>query len=251
MYLIAKLFAFILVPANWVWLLLILITIFRKKRWVKKLYFLLFAIIIIGTNPFLHHWAVWHWQTKTPALPNKQQYGAIILLGGMVGFDKENRGYFGFTADRFLQTAKLYHSGYAPTIIVAGGSNNILRKQPAEADFVANELIATGIKKEAIFIENKSVNTFENAKNSKRLIDSLHLLPPYLLVSSAVHLPRATQLFEKLNLKVVPHAAAYDAIPQKWYFTDAIIPSISLLDKWGSLLKEISGLYIYKLSGKA
>ncbi|MFY8004235.1 MAG: YdcF family protein [Chitinophagaceae bacterium] len=145
----------------------------------------------------------------------------------------------------------MYHSGFAPTIIVAGGSNNVLRKQPAEADFVANELMACGVKKEAILIENKSVNTYQNAINTKKLIDSLHLQPPYLLVSSAVHLPRAISLFEKIGLKVTPHAAAYDAIPQKWYFTDAIIPSISLLDKWGSLLKEISGLYIYKLSGKA
>ncbi|MFY8004236.1 MAG: hypothetical protein ACOVNR_05310 [Chitinophagaceae bacterium] len=102
MYLIAKLFAFALVPANWVWLLLILIIVFRKKRWVKKLYFLLIAIVLIGTNPFLHHRAVWLWQTKTPALPEKKNYSAIILLGGMVGFDKDKRGYFGYTSDRFL-----------------------------------------------------------------------------------------------------------------------------------------------------
>ncbi|MFZ8477648.1 YdcF family protein, partial [Staphylococcus aureus] len=85
----------------------------------------------------------------------------------------------------------LYHEGKIEKILVTGGNGNLFLNEPDESSFLEKEFIRNGVKKEDIILEKKSRNTYENAIFSKKILDSLKLKPPYILITSASHMPRS------------------------------------------------------------
>ena len=107
-----------------------------------------------------------------------------------------------------------------------------------------------GIPDSAIEIENRSKNTFENGLYTKHLLDSLNIHEPVVLVTSAVHIERAEQVFKKCGIEVVPFPCDYDIVNVKQYITDYFWPNIEIISKWKLLLKEWVGIAEYKFRGK-
>ena len=208
-------------------------------------------IFVFFSNPFLYKYLVTLWQPMVTILPSNTSYEAGILLGGMAGFDKNEHGYFGSSADRFIQAANLYHQGIIKKIIVSGGTGTIDQTKPAESPFLQSQLMANGVKETDIIIDSRSRNTFENAIFSKQIIDSSKFQPPFILITSAIHMKRSISVFNKAGLDCIPFPCDYKVIATKFSIDNLIIPDISLLKEWGFFLKEIIGLYAYKLTGKA
>lgn len=190
------------------------------------------------------------WQEEV-ALPNKK-YAAGILLGGLSKTDRHNNFYFSSEADRFIQTTKLFQTGVISNIIVTGGNSSIVEsKKTPEAIHLRNELLLQGIPDSNIFIEYNSRNTYENAIYTKRLLDSLKLPSPYVLITSSMHMRRAKAVFNKAGIEVIPYSASFKEIDRDKIINDFIVPSIDVLSNWNSFLKEIVGLFVYRLTGKA
>ncbi len=250
-FIISKLFSFILIPSNWLLLLIIARWTARNRQLKKRLLIALLSIFFFFSNEVIFNEFEYHWQVNNTTIDSTKLYDAGIVLGGMNGFDKNKKGFFSESSDRFIQTIKLYHSKKIKKIIVSGGSGNLLQEEPREADFIVAEMINCGVQPADIFIENNSKNTFENAVKSKKILDSLQLKPPFILVTSANHLPRALLVFKKANLAVLPYPAAFRAFKKDYTFLDYILPNIIILSKWNSLLKEFVGIVIYQLLGKA
>ena len=250
-YILSKVLFFLLIPGNWIGILLLCFWLTKKaatKRWLVRG---MLAVAIIFSNTYLHHKAVLALEVPPIAVDSVHPYQAGIMLGGLAMFDKHEQGFFGSASDRFTQTLKLYKKGVIQKIVITGGSNAVLRKEPSEADFVYKEMLACGVPAADIVKENKSINTFENAVFTKRILDSLHINPPYLLISSATHLRRAVRVFEKAKIPVTPYAAAFEEVDYRLFPSDYLIPDFSLLFKWSTVLKETIGLVVYQLTGKA
>jgi uncharacterized SAM-binding protein YcdF (DUF218 family) len=117
--------------------------------------------------------------------------------------------------------------------------------------FVKQRLTELGIPAERIFTDTSSRNTLENAKFSKKIIDSFHIQGPYLLISSAMHLPRAQMVFKKagINTNLYPCDFISKRISNN-FFEDCILPSSSALNEWDNWIKEIVGTVTYKITGK-
>ena len=105
-----------------------------------------------------------------------------------------------------------------------------------------------GIPDSVILYEDRSSNTAENAINSKKLLETTGLAPPYLLISSARHIPRAGLLFKNAGLKTVAFPCGYSAGREKYRFW-GIIPRFDVLFEWESFLKETVTCFIYKIKG--
>ena len=165
--------------------------------------------------------------------------------------DKNGNGYFAGEADRFIQVLRLYHAGKIRNIAVAAGSSSILRNERIEADFLKEELLAQGIPAENIIAEDRSRNTSENARYILHKLDSMKLPGPYVLVTSAMHMPRALAVFRKQGANVVPYPSSFKEVDYRKTFADYIIPDTGLLSQWSLFLKEMVGLTVYKLLGKA
>lgn len=167
-----------------------------------------------------------------------------------MGFDASGKGYLKNEADRFYEACKLYNAGTIRKIIVSGGT--VQQGVPKEADVIKSEMIAIGIQLQDVITETRSVSTYENAKFSKLVIDSLHIKPPYVLITSALHMPRAQRLFAKAGLMVTPFPCAYDVIKnEKLTANDWLLPDIKILDNWQRFIKEVTGVFIYHMFNKA
>jgi uncharacterized SAM-binding protein YcdF (DUF218 family) len=169
-----------------------------------------------------------------------------IVAGGFASPDTEANGYFNATADRFIQVVKLYNAGKIKHILISGGNGKDTDASFREAAWVKGELLAFRVPDSVIIIEDQSTNTKENARNSKRLLDSLHLTPPYLLITSAYHMPRAKLLFEKSGVPVAAFPCNYGDGMGPFTFSD-VIPGFGVLLAWKVYLKEVLGVFVYSL----
>ena len=250
-FVLSKMLLFLLNPVFWVVLLFVWSYLTKVQTRKRRLRIAALIMLIIFTNPLLFHQALRAWQTERTELRPGQRYSAAIVLGGMSMFDRKRNGYFGDDADRFIQTTRLYHSGVIKKIVVSGGTAAIFIPGVPESDFLYKELLAQGVPDSNIIVENRSRNTFENAQYSKMKLDSLKLPPPYILVTSAMHMPRAKAVFNKAGLHVHGHPAAFKAVSKKWFIDDMLLPSVTVLGSWGRFLKEVAGLLVYRMTGKA
>jgi uncharacterized SAM-binding protein YcdF (DUF218 family) len=248
----SKIFYFLLIPLNWILFLLAASLLINRNQWKRKFRYTSLFIAIIFSNPLLHNSISRWWEPPLTKLPPNAQYSVGILLGGLSMYDAKFNGYFGNNADRFIQTINLYHSGEVKQILISGGQNNVFSKEPTEASFLYSQLIRNGVPKEAIIVESKSRNTYENAIYSKEILDSLHLKPPYVVVTSAQHMPRAMMVFKKAGYaNVIPYPCNYHLLDRPIQLFSSILPDITLLGNWQYLLKELLGVVAYKITGKA
>ena len=80
------------------------------------------------------------------------------------------------------------------------------------------------------------------------MLDAVKLQPPYLLITSAHHIPRATVLFKNAGINTVPYPCSYIAGREN-YRLSGIIPQIEVLMRWEFYIKETGGYWMYKLKG--
>jgi uncharacterized SAM-binding protein YcdF (DUF218 family) len=210
-------------------------------------------MLLFFSNPFFFRLLAKGYERKPVILGENEKYQAGILLGGFVSYNvRTGEAYFSEASDRFIETALLYKTGRISKVIISGGNGYVVKHDFQEASFAKDHLIQLGIPGEDIFTDGLSRNTYQNALNTKKICDSLHFTGPFLLISSAMHLPRAEALFTKQKLAVRSYPC--DFITQNIannFWEDYLVPSAYTLSQWDLLIKEVSGLLIYKIIGKA
>jgi uncharacterized SAM-binding protein YcdF (DUF218 family) len=243
-FVLAKLLVLLVTPANWIIAGLLLLLIIRSKTGKKKTGIALLVFTLLVTNPWLYRMAVLSWQPNPVKI--KGNYPAAILPGGLSGYDREGKGYFGQAADRFIQTANLFHEGVVNYIIVTGGNGHLERNYPPEATFLKEELIRNGVPANRILVDDKSRNTRENAIFTKLLADSMQFTSPCVLVTSAMHMRRCSLEFSNAGIRTIGLPCNYEVIHDRPSFADLLWPDLSLTDKWGRLIKEWIGFIVAK-----
>lgn len=251
-FILSKVLYVFLSPFNWL-LLLFLYWLFTKhKERKRKAGILLLCLFLVFSNPYFIYRITLAWQYPKKELKRDEQYSTGILLAGFVSFEtQKKRGYYGAAADRFIQAVRLYKLGHIKKILITGGSGSIRFQEYKEADFVVGQLKEFGIPEQDILSENQSRNTYENAVYSKKLLDSLQKPPPYLLITSALHMRRSVEVFKKAGIPVTAYPCNFQALQNPKNFSEACIPSFHAFNGWEQFLKEVVGLWVYRFTGKA
>ena len=247
----SKMLSLLLTPVSWIFILLFISFLVKKTTLKKKLNIIAILLTILFSNPLLFNKTVRWWQVKPVEFNKNQRFTTGILLGGLSKFDRNGLGYFTISCDRFIATVQLYHQGYIKKIIISGGSAAILIKEPIEADFLKSQLIRSGVSENDIITDRNSRSTFENAICSKKIIDSLHLSGPFVLITSAFHMPRALKVFKKADIDVIAYPSDFIEIDNPFSIENYLFPKPALLTDWRIILKEIIGTKIYEMTGKA
>jgi uncharacterized SAM-binding protein YcdF (DUF218 family) len=253
MFILLKVLLFFFRPLIWIIVLFVWALLTKSAKRKKILFTTSFILLFFFTNPFIIRQCLAWYEVKPVTLASSAKYNAGILLGGMVSYNQhDQQGYFNAASDRFIQTALLFREGHIGNIIIAAGNGYITKNNFREALFIKQYLVELGIPAETIYTDTSSRNTLENALYSKKLIDSFHIQGPYLLISSAMHLPRAQLVFKKagINAGLYPCDFASKNIGNN-FLGDYILPSSMALNQWDSFIKEIVGIITYKLTGKA
>lgn len=247
-FIFSKLLSVFIDPTAWLIVVVILAAFLKRGKWKKRATIFAIVLFVLFTNNVIYSLVINAWQPAPVTLTKK--YSAGIILGGFTIFDAKGKGYMSETSDRFVATSNLYHSGIIDKIIASGGDGSINQDNPKEADFARYMFIQNGVKEADVFAESRSRNTFENAMFSKHLLDSLHLQPPYVLVTSAFHMPRAAGVFRKAGVDVDIFPCAYQTVKSSFSFGDYIVPSVDNLVHWRTFIREFVGYWIYKITGK-
>jgi uncharacterized SAM-binding protein YcdF (DUF218 family) len=243
----SKITAVLITPGYWILALIIWFVLTKSATVKKRLSIVIILLIFFFGNGYVYSRLVLAWQPKLVTLAGRN-YDIGILLGGIGSFDNYGTGYLNEASDRFTEACVLYKTGKIRKILISAG--NLDRKKPKEADFLAKKMIELGIPAKDILIENNSRTTFENARFTKAKLDSLQFKPPYILITSAMHVPRAKSVFEKAGMEVIPFPTHFSVIERKVRVLD-FIPNVGTIDAWSGFLKEVVGLWGYKLFRKA
>lgn len=235
-------------PFNWIIILVVAGYFLQKILYKRICRIMALCIFLLFSNPALLDWYAKKWQTPPVIIREGMSYSCGIVPGGFASQDAEGNGYFNSTSDRFIQAEKLYKLGEIKHILISGGNGKIDEKSFREGTWVKSQLIIMGIPDSVIFVEDRSNDTFDNARYAKEILDSLQLKSPYLLITSAYHVPRASLIFKNAGVPTVPFPCNYIAGRGNFSFS-SLIPQSSELFCWDTYLREAAGYLWYKYRG--
>lgn len=208
-------------------------------------------LLLFFSNEYIVNKALLFWEEAPVPISDLQANYTAIVLTGVTESNKspKDRIYYNKGADRVLHTLQLYKVHKIKSIIISGGAAVVIGKQIPEAESLKNTFLTAAIPLNAMILETKSRNTRENALFTKKLIDSLGLKGPFLLVTSAFHMKRAKGCFKKAGIDVTAYPVDYYSTDGKFTPDYLIIPSERALSKWSLLIHEILGYSVYRMMG--
>jgi uncharacterized SAM-binding protein YcdF (DUF218 family) len=240
-------------------LIILALVLHKRRRWQRALLVSAFVLLWLGGNRWvafsLARSLEWRYLPQGE-IPNAE---AIVVLGGGTEAPLAPRPgvEINGAGDRVLYAAALYHQGKAPYLLLTGGrlSWNVTGSTPASE--MAALLKTLNVPEEALWLEPDSQNTYENAVNSRAILErqGIHQI---ILVTSALHMPRSLMLFESQGLDVIPAPSDFTVTEAGWQSLTEInppkillnlLPSASNLELTTQSLKEYIGMLIYKLRG--
>jgi uncharacterized SAM-binding protein YcdF (DUF218 family) len=253
MLIVAKLVGKLLNPALWLVVMLLGTVMARTHRTRRRLTVAALFTALFFSNGWVVQNAIAWYQSQPEPMQAGERYEACILLSGLAGFDeKDSRGYFTASSDRFIQAMRLYKLGHVRRIILTGGQGNpFSRHNLRESDFLMQSLLEMGVPASDIVNERDARNTIENAVNTRRTLDSLGIRGRSVLVTSAVHMPRALRTFRSEGLDVRPFPCDFGVKPSGSSFTwQSLLPTPEGFGQWDRLLKEMVGTAFLILKGR-
>lgn len=145
------------------------------------------GLIYVG---FLHYQIIRHGQ-----MPSSEQADYLIILGARVKGTVPS-----LSLQARIDTAAHYLKKYENTIVIASGGMGP-GEDISEAEAIKRELIDQGIAQSRILLEDRSTDTYENIKFSKKLLpDSAK---SGLLVTNDFHIFRSKMIAEDEGLQMI------------------------------------------------
>lgn len=194
-------------------------------------------------------------QVRHASVQEMQDATAIVVLGG--GAHTEEGREFpelgGVSWKRLWHGTQMYRAldGTVP-ILYVGGSGDPFDPVSKEAELARAYTADMGISADQFWVESSSRDTHENGIAVKRILgerfpdDSSHSV---VLVTSAIHMPRALMVFEKQGIRPIPAPADFGAA---FFDLDPLsfIPSVSSFSSVVVGLHEWLGIFSYRVRGR-
>jgi uncharacterized SAM-binding protein YcdF (DUF218 family) len=237
---------YFIIPSNLIFILLFSGSIFTLYRRTRRYAIFLFGagtiIFIFFSNGPVSYWLIGNLESRYPAIisfEGIQKYDKIVILPGYATADS----YFPLsskvnssTAFRLVEALRIWKL-FPDTKIMMSGSK-------AEPELIKKLLSALGLPENRVIIEAESENTYENAVVLKKKLGD----KPFILITSAGHMPRAVGVFKKLGMNPIP--APTDYMVGNNPLAANFLPTPSHLRYSDLAIHEYIGILYYKLTGR-
>lgn len=252
-FVLSKLLLFLIHPFTWILISLYFAFFVKKAAWKKRGRIASIVLILVFSNSFIYLEVMRMWEIHGTRLPDVKKCDVGIVLTGMAEYNNDlkvlsiRRG-----ADRIWQAITLYRAGKIKKLLISGDNGDLVDKGLHEASQFKEVLVKWGIPEQDIIVEPKSRNTYENAVESKKLLDrSYPHYHSFLLITSGRHMRRARACFRHAGMEVETFSTDLYTGPARSYtFDQVVIPDGSTLSDWDGLLKEMVGYVAYAVTGK-
>ena len=227
-----------------------------RPRWSSTCKWAAFLLLLLASNPVFSVWLAEKLERIHPQVPisSLQKHDAIVVLGGGLAIPQAPALTTQLVSgsDRYWHAAQIFKAGKADYLLIAGGNVfNRYDKQgnllPGEAYYAAQLLMQWGVSRSAIRYDDLSRTTAQNRDNISSLLLDVNA-KSVILVTSALHMPRAKLEFKKLDLQITPMSA--DVLIRETHkpIILSLLPSASALALTTKALHEYYGLVALWLS---
>ena len=261
-YFFSKTITYLLTPAGWLLGILAWAFLTKHTRRRRQLIGLALGLFWVLGNPFLiNELALW-WEYPSQAIPADSTVRvAVVLTGGMVNSSKEildshqrptNRYLLGREADRAGQALYLYKLGAVQKILISGGVGHLpfqAKRISDEGRMVAQFFRTAGVRPTDILLENKSLNTHENAVFTAQMLQRNLRTNRCVLITSAWHMRRAIACFQKEGVAVVPFPSGFLSGERSFALGDWLLPHEEAFFNAYYFVRELVGYVTYKVVG--
>jgi uncharacterized SAM-binding protein YcdF (DUF218 family) len=237
---------YFIIPSNLIFILLFAGLISILYRRIRRYSIFLFGagtiIFIVFANGPVSYWLIGNLESRYPAMisfEGIQKYDKIVILPGYSTSDS----YFPLsskvnssTAFRLVEALRIWRSFPDAKILISGSK--------AEPDIIKKLLSALGLPEDRVIIEAESESTYENAVVLKEKLGD----KPFILITSAGHMPRAVGVFKKLGMNPIPAPTDYMAGNNP--LAANFLPTPSHLMYSDLAIHEYLGILFYKLTGR-
>jgi len=222
-------------------LLLALFFLFRNKIFKAKVFFSLGFVwlTVISYSPIANI-LLYSYEVTVPTLhtaPKDIEYIYILGAGHETNEDYPITSQVNSASlTRFTEALRLFHQlDKKPMMIVSGYAG--LHDEHSHAFMQGQLALALGVDKDKIHLEEKPRDTQEEAKVAKAYIGD----KPFILVTSAFHMPRALKFFWAEGLDPIPAPTNHHANVDTLYWTDVYnVNNIRLMHiAWHEMLGQL------------
>lgn len=184
-----------------------------------------------------------------PAESLLQSAAGIIVLGGAERPHlTATRGQPALTdnALRLIAASHLAHRFPEKPLVYTGGI--AAADGTTEGDVAALTFQWMGLAEDRFQLEQDARNTYGNAVYSHRMLQPGDR--PWLLVTSAYHMPRAVASFRAAGWTVIPYPTAYHTHPGAGLRVGKLLDTAARLHETDLAVHEWIGLVVYRLMGR-
>jgi uncharacterized SAM-binding protein YcdF (DUF218 family) len=255
-FVLSKVLAFLAIPSNiilgiGILGMVLMLTRFRRAG-IRMMVACLLLILVIGLLPIGRSLIVMLENRFPVGNEGGPPITGIIVLGGPIDSRKTvARGSLSLTGEveRLIEGAGLARRHPSARLVFTGGNPSLFRDDPPESFYAAQLFEQLGVPASRLVLEDKSRNTVENAVFTKQLIDP----KPgerWLLVTSAVHMPRAVGVFRKAGFPVEAYPVDWHTLPgaDVLHVPRAVLNGVGALD---AVSHELVGLLAYWITGRS
>ncbi|MBP7065236.1 YdcF family protein [Ferrovibrio sp.] len=221
----------------------------RSRRLAKPLLASLVGLLLLVSVLPPAYWAVRPLEDMLPPAVLPAWLDGIIVLSGAERpalSGARNQPQLNESAERLLAFADLARRYPTARLVYTGAGI------PAQAGGVAEDQVAeqalawTGLETGRVIFERQARNTRENAAFSQALVQP-RPGETWLLITSAVHMPRAVACFQAVDWPVLPYPVDYATmgVAEPWLDFDPLLGLRSL----NLATREWLGLALYRLLG--
>lgn len=186
-------------------------------------------------------------ENRFPRAPLPERIAGILVLGGSEDAELSDRWgqpQFNMAAERLMLLPALMQRYPDARVVVSGGSSSVLHPEYRGADVARAWLESLPLDTGSIIFERDARNTWENARESAARLGGVPA-EPWLLVTSAFHMPRSVGIFRQLGWQVIPYPVDYYGTGGRYR------PQFALnLRDLVTGVREWTGLLIYHLLGR-
>lgn len=175
-------------------------------------------------------------------------YRGVVVLGGALepGYlaQAHATSTLNEAAERMTQAVALAHRFPHLQILFTGGDGDLLAQGPTEATRAREFFHDQGLDLARVRLEDASRTTQENAVLGARLLGA-EVREPWLLLTSAWHMPRAMGAFQQAGWNVRAYPVDFRTAPTTPWSRYSLGHS---LRKWHLALHEYVGLLAYRIT---
>jgi uncharacterized SAM-binding protein YcdF (DUF218 family) len=255
MFIAAKLLSFATQPIAWA-VLLLATGLFCMRRWQTVGTRLCAAALVVLA---LTGWqapvdaVLRHLEAQSPAPDpgaSLSAYAGVVVLGGALErsalWDAPGRIALNSAAERMIVPVGLMQRNPQLKLLFTGGEGNLVRDTLSEADRAKIFFDSMGVDPARVLYEAGSRTNFENAILSARL-PGVDKEQPWLLLTTAAHMPRSLAVFRKAGWKVTPYSVDYRTTAEPEWTGYSLANGA---EKWHYALHELIGYWAYGLAGR-